>query len=371
MTTRNLPIESASFTKSDLAKYPFLKETARYLSPLDLQIEDLTSPDMHQILDRAMERVTLAITELAVRPLNDDQGNSVIKDLQKEIISFPVAIMLVSATGHSLIKKRYALAEAKQATNTLFSESKELILKVALDFDWKIALNPSAANVFDFVLYFSDFLQNASHLHDAKWKLVNSKLSDGNVYLNTHDVVRLLQEEIKRRIEKRFSNISIDRYPPEISELAEKLKTLAAERIEQTETDFPKVVVQEAFPPCINALYDAASKNHHLSHTGRFALTTFLVNIGMSVESVTGLFTSFSDFNERLTRYQVEHIAGERGSGTKYTCPQCSILQTHNVCKNRDDLCKRIYHPLKYYKNKSTTATQNQPENLKKSTTKK
>ncbi|MCL1978518.1 MAG: DNA primase large subunit PriL [Candidatus Bathyarchaeota archaeon] len=359
-----MSIEPVSFTKSDIAKYPFLKETARYLSPLDLQIEDLTSPSMHQILDRAMERVTSAIIDFTVRPLIGAQGNRyIIKNPEKEIISFPVAIMLVSATDNSLIKKRYALAEAKQATSELNSESKELILKIALDFGWKITLAPFDS-AFEFVLYFSDFLQNASHLHDAKWKLINSKLSKGDVYLNKHDVVRLLQEEVKRRIEKRLNNTPIDRYPPEISELAEKLKILAAEHIGQAETEFPKVVVQEAFPPCINALYDAASKNHHLPHMGRFALTAFLVNIGMSPESVTELFRSFSDYNERLTRYQVEHIAGERGSGTKYTCPQCSILQTHNVCKNRDDLCKRIYHPLKYYKIKSEITTPSQSGKL-------
>jgi DNA primase large subunit len=358
---RNLSIESV-FTKSDLAKYPFLKETARYLSSLDLQIEDLTSSGMSQILDRAMERVTSAIVDFMVRPLIGVQGNKyIIKDLQKEIISFPVAVMLVSATDNSLIKKRYALAEAKQVTSELNSESKELVLKIALDFGWRIAFTPSDS-AFEFILYFSDFLQNASHLHDVKWKLINSKLSEGNVYLNKHDVVRLLQEEIKRRIEKRFVTISIDKYPPEISELADKLKVLAAENIGQTETEFPKVVIQEAFPPCINALYNAASKNHHLPHIGRFALTAFLVNIGMSPESVTELFRSFSDYNERLTQYQVEHIAGERGSGTKYTCPQCSILQTHNVCKNRDDICKRIYHPLKYYKIKSEILPQNLPE---------
>jgi DNA primase large subunit len=356
---RTLPIEPAGFTKGDLAKYPFLKETVRYLSPLDLQIEDLASPDMHQILDRAMERVTLAITDITIRPLNGEQGKYVIKDLQKEMFSFPVAIMLVSATDNSFIKKRYALAEAKQATNAFRLESKELILKIALDFGWKIALSASD-DTFDFVLYFSNFLQNASHINAAKWKLVNSTLSEGNVYLNKRDVERLLQEEIKRRIKKRLCNISIDKYPPEISELAEKLNNLAAEHAEQVETGFPEVVVQEAFPPCINALYDAASKNHHLSHMGRFALTSFLVNIGMNAESVTELFKSFSDYNERLTRYQVEHIAGERGSGTKYTCPQCSILQTHNVCKNRDTLCKHSYHPLKYYKNKSKTNPQNQ-----------
>jgi DNA primase large subunit len=350
------------FTKSDLAKYPFLKETARYLSPLDLQIEDLISPGMSQILGRAMERVTSAIVNLTVRPLTNVQGIKYdIKDLQKEILSFPVALMLVSATDNSLIKKRYALAEAKQATSELNLESKNFVLKVALDFGWRITF-PLSDSVFEFVLYFSDFLQNASHLHDAKWKLINSKLSEGKVYLYKREVVRLLQEEIKERIEKRLASVTIDKYPPEISELANKLKIIASDNIGQTETDFPKVVVQEAFPPCINTLYAAASKNHHLPHMGRFALTAFLVNIGMSPESVTELFKSFSDFNERLTRYQVEHIAGERGSGTKYTCPQCSILQTHNVCKNRDDLCKRIYHPLKYYKIKAEIPTQSQPD---------
>ncbi|MCL2134464.1 MAG: DNA primase large subunit PriL [Candidatus Bathyarchaeota archaeon] len=362
MMDRNLSTVSASFTKSDLAKYPFLKESARYFSPIDLQIEDLISPDMHQILDRAMERVTLAITNFTVRPSNTEKH--VIKDLQKEIFSFPVAIMLVAATNNSLIKKRYALAEAKQATSEMSLEPKDLLLKIAFDFGWKITLSPPDSK-YEFTLYFTSFLQNASHFHAAKWKLINRKLSEGNVYLNKHDVERLLQEEIKQRIEKRLNNITLDQYPPEISEKAEELKKLAAENLGQGETDFPKIIIQEAFPPCINTLYAAASKNHHLPHMGRFALTTFLVNIGMSAESVTELFKSFSDYNERLTRYQVEHIAGERGSGTKYTCPQCSILQTHNVCKNRDDFCKRIYHPLKYYKNKTDILSQNQSETPK------
>ncbi len=347
----NLQIEPAGFTKSDLAKYPFLKETARHISPLDLQIEDLTSPGMNVILERAEERVTLAITDLCVRIINQT-----IKDEKTEILSFPVAVMLVSATDNSLIKKRYALAEAKQATSELALESKEKILKVALDFNWSIAITPQDSRFpSDFVLNFTDFLRNASHLHDNKWKLINSVLSDGSVYINKHDVVRLLQEEIKRRIEKRLESAQLDRYPSEISLLAGNLQALASERIGKAETDFPKVVVQEAFPPCINALYEAASKSHHLSHIGRFALVSFLVNIGMSAEAVVELFKTFSDFNERLTRYQVEHIAGERGSGTRYTPPQCSVLQTHGVCKNRDDLCRHIYHPLKYYKIKSET----------------
>jgi len=128
---------------------------------------------------------------------------------------------------------------------------------------------------------------------------------------------------------------------------------LAQEIMGQEIEEMPKVVVQGAFPPCINALYADAAQSHHLSHIGRFTLTSFLVNIGMTPEGLNDMFKTFSDYNERLTRYQIEHIAGERGSGTRYKPPQCSVLQTHGVCKNRDDLCRRVYHPLKYYEAKA------------------
>jgi DNA primase large subunit len=192
-------------------------------------------------------------------------------------------------------------------------------------------------------------LRNAAHLHDKKWKLTNSILLNGNVYLNKKDVTRLLEEEVRRRIEKRL-DVTSPKFPPELIIIAEKLKKLAAENIEENVEELPKTIVQSAFPPCINAIYEAVSSTHHLSQMERFTLTSFLLNIGMSTEKVSEIYKSFSDYNERLTRYQIEHIAGERGSGTRYTPPQCSILQTHGVCKNRDDLCRHVYHPLKYYK---------------------
>jgi len=343
-------MESAGFTKNDLAKYPFLKETAEYIKPLDLQIGDLTSIGMDQLLKRAEERVNEAIINRIV--------NRNLKKIDLEILSFPVALLIVITTENSFIKKRYALAEAKQASSDLAKEPKERILKIARDFDWKIKLSPKedGDSPLEFTIKFTDYLRNAAHFHDKKWKLTNSILSHGNIFLNRKDVVRLLEEEVRRRIEKRL-DVKLPKYPPELIVVAERVKKLASEVIGQMEIDeLPKVVVQTAFPPCINALYEAASSSHHLSHIGRFTLTSFLVNIGMSSEKVNELFKSFSDYNERLTLYQIEHIAGERGSGTRYTPPQCSVLQTHGVCKNKDDLCRRIYHPLAYYKRKQKLA---------------
>ena len=189
-------------------------------------------------------------------------------------------------------------------------------------------------------------------MHGTEWKLVNQIMDKGMVYLNKDKVVRLLQEEVKRRVEKRLEVAEIKNLPQEISTIAEGLMKLAQEIMGQEIEEMPKIVVQAAFPPCINALYSDAAQAHHLSHIGRFTLTSFMVNIGMTPEGLNDMFKTFSDYNERLTRYQIEHIAGERGSGTKYTCPQCSVLQTHGVCRNRDDLCRYIYHPLRYYQRK-------------------
>ena len=231
------------------------------------------------------------------------------------------------------------------------SETRDKILAIASDFNWSFTTNRRSEIPLEFALNFTDYLRNTTHLRDEKWKLVNRLMSRGSVYLNQQDVARLLQEEVQRRIERRLEGAELPNFPEKILRKAEGLTQLAKEKIGVEEMEgFPKIVAQSAFPPCIVALYDAASKGRHLSHVGRFTLTSFLVSVGMPSEKVNELFKSFSDYNERLTRYQIEHIAGERGSRTRYTPPQCTTLQTHGVCANSDELCRRIHHPLKYYK---------------------
>jgi DNA primase large subunit len=110
--------------------------------------------------------------------------------------------------------------------------------------------------------------------------------------------------------------------------------------------------VLEAFPSCIKGVYDSVSTGRPASHLGRFALTSFLLSVGMSAEDVFKFFRSVSDFNERMTRYQVEHIAGSRGSGTKYTPPNCSTLRTHGICVSPEPECRGAVNPLVCYKRK-------------------
>jgi DNA primase large subunit len=324
----------------DFAKYPFLKSAPKQIEGLGLTIENLTSPENTNILVRAKDRVEHAILDINV--------GTMVRDRRTEISSFAASMILVLATKQSWIKKRYALAVAKTAHINMLSPgtSNEKILSIANDFCWVIK---DGKPYKDFQVGFTSYLNNAGHLRDNEWKLVNQIFDRGMVYINKDKVVRLLQEEVKKRVEKRLDVAYLKNLPEEINIIAYQLTEKAKEIMGQEIEEMPKTVSKSAFPPCINALFADAATAHHLSHIGRFTLTSFLVNIGMTSDGISEMYRTFSDYNERLTRYQIEHIAGERGSGTKYTCPQCSVLQTHSVCKNRDDLCRTVSHPLKYY----------------------
>jgi DNA primase large subunit len=326
-----------------LVKYPFLKENAEYIKKLNVKIEDLANPELESVLERAEERVEDAIlyTLVSRRTRNEEI----------EILSFPAAIMLAVATENSFVKKRYALAEAKRVYEDLKEESKEQILKIAGDLGWKLALNQCGGSPPEFAVDFQDYLRSATHLRDKKWKLVNRVLSNGAVFLSRSEASRLLSEEARRHIEERLETKERPDFPKKIMNVAERIKKLSAEKIGKAELEeFPKVMVQTAFPPCIAALYLAFSSGRHISHVGRFALTSFLVNIGMPPENVIELFKNISDFNEKMTRYQVEHIAGETGSRTRYIPPRCDTLQTHGICINPDEVCRKVRHPLAYYR---------------------
>ncbi len=121
--------------------------------------------------------------------------------------------------------------------------------------------------------------------------------------------------------------------------------------------ELPQVPTPEAMPPCVRHLIDNLAEGKNVQHMGRFTLASFLVNIGAGEEEIVKTFKPASDFSERMTRYQVEHIAGKRGGRTKYTCPMCTTLKTHGVCYKPDKICETIRNPLSYYKQKARVLT--------------
>jgi len=283
-------------------------------------------------------------------------------EYELEIFSFPIAVMLVVGTEDSFIKGRYALAEAKRASELLKDEKKEKLFDIAKTFNWDIELLKDVSFLpYVFALGFPFFLKNATGFHDETWKLVNQKMINGKVYLTKRKLSRLLEEEVRKYIEGRLDT-KIKSLPPTIMARVNRLRQLAAEKQEQIRLEeMPERVVMEAFPLCIKGVYDRVATGRPASHLGRFTLTSFMLSIGMSAEDVFKFFRSISDFNERMTRYQVEHIAGSKGSGTKYTPPNCSTLRTHGICISPEFECKGAVNPLVCYKKKLKKLPEEKP----------
>ena len=320
------------------------------MQKLDLKITELESPEYSRIVERAEKRIEEAISDALV----SDQT----RDNEIEISSFPIAVMMVAAANDTFLKRRYALAEAKRAYSILKQENKQKLTEIAQVFDWKI--KPAQTNsrtgttaLSDFAIYFTNYLRNTGGLRESKWKLVNRTILSGQVYVTKDEAARLLAEEVRAHIEKKLEQEMGFTLPQTVIKRAERLKQLAfTKRGQIRQEEMPKETTIEAFPPCIRQLYNSAQAGRHISHIGRFALTSFLINSSMPVENVIECFRPASDFSERMTRYQVEHIAGDRGSRTKYIPPRCDTLRTHGVCPGMDEICRRVRHPLTYYKRK-------------------
>ncbi len=333
-------------SEREAAKYPFLKEAVGLVDTLSLELEDLANPLYVRVLDRAEQRVSQAILQ--------GEADTRLGDPLTELLSFPVANVFVTVIGDDFLGRRYALSEAQRASGLMRDEAEARLAKMArAQFGWSLRQVDELVDgrMHRFELHFDDYLRNAAAFREPRWKLVNRLMRGGYVLLTKPEAARLLQEEVQRSIENLVKKRARLRLPEPLREKVDSLSKLFDEnRARITGGELPSRVLTEAFPPCVRHAFEGLIAGRRLSHMERFALTSFLVNAGMDIDEIVNLFVSVTDFDEEFTRYQVEHIAGLRGSRTRYTPPTCSTLRTHGVCHNPDRLCEHVKHPLSYYR---------------------
>jgi len=303
---------------------------------------------MVPILERAMERIRQGVF-----------SGKIAADLTQEdvdILAYPTALMLISSVGDDRTRRRYALAEAKRAYELLRYESPEKLLQIATgSFSWdaKLVERDVGDTHFEFALHFRFYVRNSARIHDLRWKLVNRVLTGGYVLLPREDFARLLEEEVQGRVLEKTADKTVA-LPDELARRVEPLRSMLLARSQHLASDeIPHAVMASAMPPCMKNLLSLLQTGKHISHMGRFAMAAFLLNIGTNEDDLLKMFKAFSDFDERIARYQVEHIAGKRGSRRKYTAPNCATMRTHGICINPDELCASITHPLFYYRRKA------------------
>jgi DNA primase large subunit len=323
----------------DLAKYPFLTEAGQYLKDTGLSLEQLGHSDWKPIVEKAYGRIVVASSGQIYNSDLDTLDND------SELLSFIVAIILLKSAGIPTLIKRFSLAESRRAEKYLQQDlwtsrekNLELPLKIIQDL---FSVNISIDND-EFVIQVQDYLRRAVHFHEKEWKLVNRRVSNGLVYLSAHETVRLIRAELGEYINAKIQSVSIGSIPESFGQRVQDLVSLAKKF---SDTSF----VSSEYPPCVKHGIEVLEKGENLPHSGRFLLATYLLSKGQTVDQIAPLFKNAPDYNERTTKYQLEHISGSSGSGTKYQCPSCDKLRSESLCFATPD-CDGIINPVQFGK---------------------
>ncbi|WP_321167550.1 DNA primase large subunit PriL [Halonotius pteroides] len=350
------------------ARYPFLAAAREAVTETGVDLGTLVATD-EPAVDRGRERVERALLAGRVDSETSDEWR-----VEDELLSYPIARILVSLLDSPAAVEKYAAAEAKTAIERLKDDleaagselrstpdanldRETLIAELGLDG----AITPEAdtpqpaAAPEWFWIEVGTYLDLATGLGDD-WRLVNRELSDGQVRVDREELFRLLRAAIRRRVAEGLPFEGLDEDEGIAAELEAELtdlRRLLSERPAVGEIDF---VARELFPPCIENLLQKAEEGVELEAVEGFTLMAFLTGIGMDADEIVA-FCRESSLDPDGIRYQIEYLQADRG--TQYPPPSCETLSTYGICHNEDDHWKVAGHPLAYYQHQLETTDQN------------
>ncbi|QPV65082.1 DNA primase regulatory subunit PriL [Halosimplex litoreum] len=345
------------------ARYPWRGESRQAVGEAGVDLAAVVADDA-AVVERGVERVVWALEDGTVGDGHDVD--------RIELLSYPVARVLVSLVDEHVLTRKYAQAEATAARERFtadFADTTEFksastprltLSELLAEFDLSGAIRAADGTVGDGSAVVSDgasrefrvevgtYLDLAADQRGDEWRLVNRPLSDGEVLIDGEELVALLRQAVRHRVDDGLPLSVPDAIADELTEQAEELRQRLSELDLTRDID---TVVPELFPPCMKHLLDKVQQGEHLEHHSRFAIASFLTSIGMTTDEIVDIFEVNPGFGEEATRYQVDHIRGAT-SPTDYSPPACATMQSYGDCIGKDEICTEEInesHPLNYY----------------------
>lgn len=362
------------------ARYPFFAPAREAVQQVDEALSELVTRDAAAV-DRGRERVERALLEGTVAAEDPTRW-----DPRDELLSYPIARVLVSLIDSPAAVEKYAEAEAATAyerftddfaagddglrsTPTDRADLDDVLREFGLD-DAVAAERTNQATaepvgrtaggrsagrsgggssrpVRWFRVDVTAYLRLAGGWSD-RWRLVNRELAAGEVRVEREELYRMLREAVRRQVAEGLpfdvaaspdGEVIADALEPTVTDL----RDLLADRDEIGEID---TVVPDLFPPCMTELVERARRGSEFDPHESFALMAFLTGIGMDADEIIDFCRSTS-LEEAGIRYQTEYLRDERG--TQYPPPSCETLHAYGLCDNEDDHWELASHPLVYY----------------------
>lgn len=330
-----------TLTSDDYRKYPFLPESLERVRKLGITLNDLAAPALKNVLEHASSYVRAAIDARELPPM--------IEDCDAEILTYMTTLIFLRIIFDKILIRRFSVLFSKRFNRLLLNEESEKIVFVLSRIGVRMKITNKPLFGYNLAINILDFIENIPESR-GPWKLFHRVVDHGWVFVNKFEAARLGEEALKKYVEKRVEDLQLEgmKLPDEVFKLVETLSRewgVKLREIRDSWTPSDATGRESAYPPCIAAALENLRAGKNLPHSARFALASFLLNIGLSVEDVLETFRLAPDFNERIARYQVEHIAGMRGSGKRYTTYKCDNMRTLGLCVAD---CG-VRHPLQYY----------------------
>jgi len=330
-----------------LAKYPFLNEAKQYIKNNGPSVDDLLQGALYERartigierVDNALKKGDIGERSLATK-----------SDKIMEIFSYPLARMVVVSVEDNYIKRRYALGEAYHAYRNFLKEPVSFLLELSKELNITVDFSEKSNTI---KVFFKDYLRNAPTRYQ-KWKMINRDMGKGYVTISVTDLARLMLESLRRRIEEEMISLRSNKIIEQAfsSEINRYKEMVSKHKNKMKEMPIGKLSIDK-LPPCMKDILIEIQSGENVPHMGRFALVSFLNSLKLNIQEILQLFSSAPDYQEDRTRYQVEHITGA-SSSTSYKSPGCDKMRTYGICPSEkmDELCKEIYHPINYYREK-------------------
>ncbi len=296
-------------------KFPFTQSAKKWVNE-----ESLINPKP-SLVQRAIDLI-IASLKKGRFPIMKEEG-------KEAILVFYIVRLILSYMNNSYLTNRVSIAYSKSVYEEIISKKDEFdeeLRRLCRELSLRIEEESKKYRI-----PVEDYLTFSPDSPD--YYLYYLEVSKGYVFLNFHQLKRVIQEAITKRL---INLKHLENVPDEIKKAAKRIQaslpSLQPKRVK---------VKMDEYPPCISKIMDDLFKHKNLSHYARWALAVFLFNIGWSKESIIRLFSNLPDFSEKITRYQVEHIF-RKG----YKMLSCDKMALYGLCISKCGL----KNPLEYKK---------------------
>jgi DNA primase large subunit len=281
--------------------------------------------------------------------------------VQAELLSYPVARVLVSLLDAPGAIDKYASAEAQTAHERFVADFERLDDDQGTPENGKVPLS-YFLHEFDlagrvtrddpgFSMDVTAYLPLASSFAGERWRLVNRALADGEVRITEDELHELLREAIRQRVDAGLPTQVPDEIRAGLTDEVVELEDAFSEIDISRDID---ALAPECFPPCVTGLLERARAGENLPARSEFALVSFLASANADADEIWDLAAVESDTAKQAIRYRMARVGDE--SGAQYAPPSCETMEAYGECPVADEesgvedaRCDTIAHPLAYY----------------------